>query len=261
VPALADVQRTLRVAVTGGDAADAAAILVGGRDPLKRLAIHARHYEASLAGALVGKFPALVWLAGSDFVSEAARAYVRRFPPKAPCIAEYGEDFPEFLAARPGAQRLPYLKWTGALEWRLAQAALAIEHDPITIEALRGHDGDELADVALRVQPGLHYFAAPYPVDELVQLFLTEAEPETFAMNDVDIRLEVRGARASFTIQRLDEPTFRFRTAIARGETIGTAAEAALEADAAFDPGAALVRLVAEGLAIEAVAPGRRIRT
>jgi hypothetical protein len=79
-------------------------------------------------------------------------------------------------------------------------------------------------------------------------------------MNDVDIRLEVRGARASFTMQRLDVPTFRFRSDIARGATIGTAAEAALEADAAFDPGAALVRLLAEGLAIEAVATGRRTR-
>jgi hypothetical protein len=260
VPALAEVQRTLRAAVVGGDASAASALLVGGRDPRKRLAIHARHYEASLASALAGKFPALVWLAGSEFVSEAARAFVHSQPPKAPCIAEYGEDFPAFLAGRPGAERAPYLGWVGALEWRLGQAALAIEQPPLAIDALQGLDGDALAGIALRLQPGLRYLAAPYPVDELMQLFLSEAAPERFTMTDADIWLEIRGSRGSFTMRRLDEAMFRFRSVITGCETIRTAAEAALDADATFDPGAALVRLVAEGLVIEAIAPCRRIR-
>ncbi len=62
--------------------------------------------------------------------------------------------------------------------------------------------------------------------------------------------LQVRGARGSFRIDRLDPATFAFRSAIARGLPLGAAAEQALDIDPAFDPGGALTALLADGLAV-----------
>src|SRR5262245_54741193 len=98
---LSDLQQRVRDAVIADNVAQArsiAPLLVGGRDPSTRLAIHRRHYQASLVTALLEKFPAVTWLVGATFMQEAARAFVRRHPPAAPCIAEYGADFPDFLA-------------------------------------------------------------------------------------------------------------------------------------------------------------------
>jgi hypothetical protein len=247
----------MRAAVVNGDAAAIAATLAGGDDPRQRLAIHARHYEASLAAALVGKFPALVWLIGSDFVTAAARAFVRHAPPAAPCIAEYGESFPDFLATRPGAGQLPYLASVGALEWRLAHVALAVGHPPLAVSDLREIEPSALADATLRLQPGVRYLAAPWPVDDLFGLFLSEERPAHYELAPGPVRLEIRGARGRFSMTRLAAGDFAFRNPLAHGEPIGTAAERALDADAAFDPGAALVRLVAEGLAVDLLSPQR----
>jgi hypothetical protein len=248
VASLADTQLSLRRAVVTGDPTGVVPLLVGGRDPEKRLAIHQRHYETSLVTALLDKFPATVWLAGSPFVSEAARHFVYEHPPHAPCIAEYGAEFPEFLSIRPAADRLPYLRAFAELEWRLGQVAVAIGRPSVALEQFSQIDIDVLTDAALILQPGLHYLHASWPVDDVMKLYLTDTAPDRFALAPADVWIEVRGARGEFRINRLDAGEFIFRNAVHEGRVIGDAAECALDANAGFDPGGALARLVAEGL-------------
>src|SRR5262249_39935167 len=137
MPLLLEIQRRMRDAVVGDDPAGALLpLLAGGRDPQARLAIHRHHYRTSLTHALLDKFPAGSWLAGERFAIAAARAFVHTHPPAAPCIAEYGGDYPAFLASRVGAERLPYLHAFAELEWHLGQVSIAVDRAPLTIESL-----------------------------------------------------------------------------------------------------------------------------
>jgi hypothetical protein len=253
MPSLAEFQASVRGAIIDGDSKPLIPILMGGRDPEKRLAIHQRHYEASLVRALVGKFPAVNWLVGSPFLTDSARAFIRRQPPSAPCIAEYGEDFPAFLAGRPDAVRMPWLRWVGGLEWHLGHAVLAIGQAPLAPETLAAVEAERLPDIVFHLQPGLRYLAAPWPVDDLVKLFLAEAAPERYALEAQNVFLEIRGERGAFEISRLQPGVFAFRKWIAAGQSIGIAAEKAIEADPLFDPGPALAALLADRLATEIV--------
>ena len=255
MPSLAEFQSQLRGAIVSGDAAPMLPLLTGGREPEKRLAIHLRHFESSLTRALVEKFPTVAWLTGAEFIAESARIYVREQPPVAPCIAEYGEGFPAYLASRPGAERVPYLRFVGELEWHLGHVALALDAPPLAISALSGIAEDRLPDVTLTLQPGLRYLAAAWPVDELVKLHLSENAPERFRLDAEDVFLEVHGARGRFDIARLDAASFSFRKALARGGSIGAAAEQALETDPLFEPGQALAGLFAAGLVTAASDP------
>src|SRR5881396_1565260 len=99
MPTLADTQTLFHGAVVRGDVQAIAPLLIGGRDPEKRLIVHQRNYHSSLIDGLLVKFPATTWLAGSQFVAEAAARFVREYPPQAPCIAEYGRTFPGFLSS------------------------------------------------------------------------------------------------------------------------------------------------------------------
>ncbi|HEX5845517.1 MAG TPA: DNA-binding domain-containing protein, partial [Rhodoplanes sp.] len=153
MPPLVEVQRRLRDAVVGPGSSAIIPLLVGGADPGERLAIHRRHCEGSLVRALLEKFPATTWLIGSPAMHDAARAFVGRHPPIAPCIAEYGENFPGFLADREGSPSLAYLRWFAELEWRLVHAAIAIDRPALDLHSLAEH-GD-LSDVELVAQPGL----------------------------------------------------------------------------------------------------------
>jgi hypothetical protein len=251
MPSLLEIQRRMRDAVIADQEVGALLpLMTGGRDPQARLAIHRHHYQASLTRALLDKFPAVFWLAGECFATAAAQAFAREHPPAAPCIAEYGADYPAYLASRAGAERLPYLRAFAELEWHLGQVSIAVDRPMLAIESFASIDASELPDHRLTLQGGLRYCAAAWPVDELIKHYLSGATPERYAFGPTDVHLEIRGARGNFGIERLAEAELVFSTAIAGGTTIGTAAERALDADPTFDPGQALLRLVSAGLVI-----------
>jgi hypothetical protein len=258
MPSLAEFQALLRDAVVDGDGRRLTPILIGGADPEKRLAIHSRHYLASLSRALMEKFPAVNWLIGSPLLSEAARAYIRRHPPRAPCIAEYGESFPAFLASLPATESMPWIRNVGELEWHVGHAVLAVDRPPLAAAAMSSLDPERLAEVALELQPGLRYLASPWPVDNLLKMFVDQSAPDRYELLPQDVYLEVYGLRGAFDISRLDPGTFAFRKALAAGESIGAAAVLALEADAEFEPGGALTALMSAGFVVAAHAPGKR---
>jgi hypothetical protein len=251
MPSLLEIQRQVRGAVVADEAGGTLlALLAGGRDPAARLAIHRHHHQASLTRALLDKFPAVSWLAGERFTTAAAQAFVRAHPPAAPCIAEYGADYPDFLASRAGAERLPCLCAFAELEWDVGKVSIAVDRAPLTIESLASIDTGELPDHRLTLQGGLRYRTADWPIDDLIKQYLSGAAPERYAFGAADVQLEIRGARGEFRIERLAEAEFVFRSAVASGVTIGTAAERALDINATFDPGQALLRLVSAGLVI-----------
>jgi hypothetical protein len=248
VPTLVELQRSFAHAMTSGDGTTVVEQLRGGADPGARLAIHLRHYAASLATALLEKFPASTWLVGGDVMRDAARAYARLHPPQQPCIAEYGRDFPHFLARHSRAAQLPYLASFAELEWAVAHATIAVDFPPLSWNALASCEAERLVDSALVLQPGLHYLRADWRIDELMRTYLGGAVPERFVLLDDVTRIEVHGARGAFRLTRLDAGSFAFRAALAAGRTIGDAAEAALAVDAELDPGAALRTMADAGL-------------
>jgi hypothetical protein len=191
---LADVQAGIRDAVINGDGAVVAPILVGGTHPEHRLAIHRRHYTASLTRALIERFPATVWLVGSELVTHVATSFVREHPPSRPCIAEYGEGFPRYLGAHPGAASLPYLAQFAELEWYLGRLALATE--------------ESASD---------QYMHLDWTLDELIGFYLTDTAPDEYALRQEDVWLEIRGLRGELQLNRLTSEEFARRVARSTG--------------------------------------------
>ena len=196
MPALAEIQAAVRDALVRGDHSAAAPLISGGTRPTRRLAIHQRHYAASLTRALLDRFPATVWLVGSELVTDAARSFIREQPPSKPCIAEYGEAFPQHLGAHPAAAALPYLSQFGELEWHLGRLALATDDSP-----------------------NVHYLHLNWSLDELISVYLHDSAPEAFALRQEDVWLEVRGLRGTLKMRRLAMDDFLERaSARRRGE-------------------------------------------
>ena len=244
---LADIQSHFRNALIDYDVGRIAPVLVGGREPEKRLAIHQRNYETSLVDALLSKFPATGWLAGTSFLTEVARRFVHDHPPQAPCIAEYGAVFPDFLSKHPGSQGTLYLRDFAELEWRVGQVAIAVDALPISAAAFSNLAPEMLPDIHVTLQPGLRYLKASWPVDELMKLYLTDTAPDRLELAPGDVWIEVRGARGEFQLSRLDAGGFTFRKSVSEGHSIGQAVGLALDVDERFDPGQALAALLAGG--------------
>ena len=254
---LSELQQRFRDALVTGDAGHVAGALVGGADPRARLAIHQRHYEASLVRALLERFPATQWLVGSKPVIDAAREFVRRHPPAAPCIAEYGEAFTAHLAASPIGGRVPYLRDFAECDWHLGRVAVSVDRataGPDPGAAFSGMSAEAVAQTRLTLQEGTHYLQAAWPIDTLVALFVGEGAPNRVVIEPGPVHLEIRGSRGAFWLTRLDGADFAFRQGLHAGLTLAEAAERAWAVSESFDPGRALAALWSAGL-VTAVTP------
>lgn len=227
-------------------------LLVGGADPVERFAIHRRHVQSSLARSIVERFPATVWLAGSDLVATAARAFVRDHPPERPCMAEYGGTFPRYLAGGPAAAELPYLEQVATIDWHLGRLAIAADRPAIT---LAGCDPDRIAGARLRLQSGVAYLQIDWSIDELIAFYLSGDMPERYTLRRERAFLELRGSRGDVSLRRIDAGTFVFRLELRVGKPLGEAAAAALATDGAFDIGEAAVSLVSDQLITAVLLP------
>jgi hypothetical protein len=255
---LAETQRAVRDAVVSGNTARARAMLVGGGDPAGRLAIHHRHYRASLVDTLLTRFPALTWLVGGRVVDDAADRFVREHPPTAPCLAEYGEEFPAFVASGLGPESA-YVRPFGELEWHVGAVSIAVDAPPYPPQSLPG-DPDGLADATVALQPGLRFLRAEWPVHDLMKRFLTDSAPDSYELPLVSTWIEVRGARGEFEINALDAGTWNFRVELQQGSSLDMAATRALAIDERFDPGQALVTLTTRRLLTDLRFPLKRIK-
>lgn len=242
---LADLQSDIATAVISSAVPASAGLLTGGDNPTRRLAIHTRHYTASLARSLVERFGATAWLAGTDFVTEMAMRFVREHPPTRPCLAEYGEGFPAYLASCAGTQ-LPYIGQFAMLDWHLGRLAIAVDAAPL--HTLTACDPLQLADAHLSLQPGAGYVALDWPLDELIQFYLSGDAPNRYELRNEAVCVELRGNRGELWFTRLTKGDYEFRRALANGVSLGHAATLAIRVDESVDPGRALLAMLHAGL-------------
>lgn len=246
---LSELQASFRDAVTVGPLDGVLAALSCPADPAERLDIYRRHHRESFRRHLRGRYPTVEWLIGTDSMVAMADATLRAAPPRAPSMAEYGQELVETLL-REGKDIPPYIADVARLDWALGCLSVAIDHHAIRIDALAAVPADELEHATLTLQPGLAHVRMAWPADELVQLRLAASAPEQLAFLPQDTWLELRGARGRFTMHRLGPGAFTFRARLGAGESLGPAAEAALGIEPSFDVAAALAALFAEGLVI-----------
>ena len=126
--------RNFRNTLIDGDVGSIAPVLVGGREPEKRLAIHQRNYETSLVDAMLTKFPATGWLVGTPFLTEVARRFVHEHPPQARASPSTARVSGLSVKAS-WISRHPVLKDFAELEWHIGLAAIAVDALSISADA------------------------------------------------------------------------------------------------------------------------------
>ena len=249
MPSLSETQSAFRNAVATGASTSVLGMVQCPGDAAERLEIYRRHHREGFRRHLRGRYPTLEWLLGTPRLVELADATLTRCPPRAPSLAEYGEALVATVAGE-GERLPPYAEDAARLDWSLGCLSVSIAHAPVAITALGAIAPGNLAQLSFGLQPGLVFMACGWPVDELVHLHHRDDHPERLVFAPRQTLLQLHGARGRFTLQRLSAGSFAFRQRLSRGETLGTAAEAALQADPDFDLSTALASLFAEDLVI-----------
>jgi hypothetical protein len=228
-----------------------AEILPDGLSPESRLAIYRHHVLTTLTAALKETYPVVRRLVGDGFFAYAADAFVRRHPPDAPCLFEYGAGFAEFLAAFPPCRDLVYLPDVARLEWAMNAALHAEEAPAVDREALGEISAEAITAVTLRLDPSVTLLSSPWPVEGIWRANQPGADPEaTVDLGAGGVRLEVRRLGDDVVWRTLAPAAHAFRAALAGARTLEQAADAALALDARFDLAGALHAMLGEGLVV-----------
>jgi hypothetical protein len=236
-----------------GDPAGAigAEILADGLSPESRLAVYRHHVLTTLVSVLTETYPVVTRLVGEGFFAYAADTFVRKRPPGAPCLFEYGAGFAGFLASFPACRDLVYLPDVARLEWAMHAALHAEAAGAADLERLRTIPPESLGRVTLRLDPSLTLLSSPWPVDRIWRANQPGADTEaTLDLDAGGACVEVRRLGDDVVWRTFSPAEHAFRAALASTRTLEEAAQSALAIDAEFDLTGALATLFSEGLVV-----------
>lgn len=249
---LGDLQRSFRSALLSEQVAPELldAIRAGAIAPAARLQIYRNHLFVTLTAALKSTFPAVCRLVDECFFNFAAHEFIVQHPPSAPCLFEYGAEFPAFLATFPPCQGLPYLADVARLEWAINSVQHAPDVPALDPAALRAMAPADTPRLVFTPRPSVAWIESRWPIDAIWRAnHGPAAENNIIDLNGGGVRLEIVRVDEDVLLRPLSFLEFAFRQALANGETLEKAARAALHADPMFDLVLALRALVADGVA------------
>lgn len=191
----------------------------------ERFDIHRNHFVKSLTSALEKTFPAVVSLVDRRFFSYCADEFVRRDPPRAPCLFEYGSTFPDFLAQFPPCRSLAYLSDVARLEWTLH----AVFHAADALGPVHSERG---------LPDDIRPLRSPFPIHRIWRTALDPKAPEV-DLAEGEARLVIYRDGGDASMEHLGQAPFAFLEAVARraGPLVALAEAAATERDYSFGRG------------------------
>jgi hypothetical protein len=219
--------------------------------PAERIAIYRRNVAANYRNALAATYPVVRRLTGAPFFGATVDAYVVAHPSRSGDLNVYGDAFGDFLVQYAPAAALPYLPDVARLEWAIDEAHRAAEAPRVPeamLAALASVEARRLASLRLRLDPSCRLIASPYPILHVWRANQPDRDGrERVLLDERADRLLVRRDDARVSLEALQAGEHAWLSALAAGEPLGAAIDAAQRIDAQFDLGQALHVHIAAG--------------
>lgn len=243
MPSLRELQVAFARAVFGEGARRLdAEVVASGLAVARRLNIYRNNTLASLTDALAAVYPVIARLVGEEYFGQAAREYARHYPSTSGNLHDFGEAFPGFLSRLPEASGLPYLADVARLEWAYHACFHAPDHPPLDLPQLAQVAPERHGDLRFSLHPASRLLASEFPVLRIWAVNQDGApEDATVDLGEGAARLLVIRRGLEVEIQPLTQGGWALLSALARAETLGAAAEAALAVESDFDLGGWLI--------------------
>jgi len=255
MPGLRELQRGFAAHLRAPDSAPgiADAVVANGLSGARRLQIYRNNMRANLRSTLRNIYRTVEALVGEEFFRGCADAYIRKHASTSGDLNRFGENFPVFVKAFPPCAHLEYLPDVAQLGWLCHQVFLAEDAGRVDLGALRRTDPEDHAALRFALNPASRLIRSRFPLAAIWDLQF-QKNPGELDLNSGGCRLLVM-RRGDIVFIPLAAAEFAFLDAVAAGQTLGEAADAGLAADAGFDLGSSLTRMVREGMLTEVHAP------
>lgn len=232
---LAELQALFREAVfeNGADQPATRALsqhvnATAGLSSLQHLQIYQRAVMSTLERALEQIYPVCLQLVGEEFFGGMARIFARQYPSLSPDLADYGNEFAEFISTFKPAEDLPYLADVARLEWRWHRAFNAPDEQPMDAAALTAVPAEDIGRIAFRLPASASLLQSRYPVQRIWAV----NQPDWTGDQHVDLgsgglNMLVWRKGHDMRIDDIDDAVWTLLNMIQRGATMAELAEIA----------------------------------
>jgi uncharacterized protein len=224
----------------------------------ERFEIYRNNVLNNFRQTLADTFPAIVQIVGDEFFRHLATQYAYHVPSMSGDLGDFGVRFPDFVAAFPGTEPLPYLQDTARLEWALDRAFhaadLAQSHGALLhLQRLASVPPDRQGELRFVLHPSAQLIASPHPILAIWQLTQEDASRDALVDLDTgaDWLLVLRALDFQPRIHRLTRGAFSLLEEIAKGADIASAFDSAIVLEPAFDLQAVLTEHLQLGTLVD----------
>ncbi len=244
MPTLLELQTAMRASLVHRDD-EAVSAMLAGHITADRLDIYRNTFVHTLTRALRLSFPATERLVGEEFFAGAAQFFIAEHPPREAWLERFGGAFPDFLRAFPQAKSIVYLGDVAELEWAVNNALHAVDVAPLHIAALGQVQPEDQGRISFVVHPSVGLVRLAHPADAIWHAVLAGNDEAlgTIDIGSGPVRLLVERRETGVEVERLDEPSWLFLSALCAGQPI----EAALDVAGDFDCSTALADHLTSG--------------
>jgi len=222
MPALRDLQRAFAGALHG-DSVEAERWVAGDGIPAAaRLAVYRNNARALFEQALQLTFPVVRRRVGDDYFRQLLHHFRSSHPSRAGDLHETGRPLAGFLAEHLADTPYQWLSELAALEWALADAAIAADMPSVSAASLEGLDPHSLVTVRFAFVPSVRLFAATVPVLAVWKANQSDAEA---AVSVVDLAsgpdyVVLHRAVAGVEMRAVSHAELQFIAALREGDTL-----------------------------------------
>jgi hypothetical protein len=221
----------------------------------RRLAAYRRNAYGNLAYALATSYPVVNRIVGGAFFREAARRYIPLHPSTSGDLNDYGAAFPDFIAAYPHAQNLPYLADVARLEWAVQSIRSAADPGPPDLELLSQLSPQRYGELCLTPDSRCVRMDFTWPIAMIWRVNQEDYSGDMTVDFGQAERVLITVHGGCLAVAALSQGEAIFFDALRQGEPLAAAAEQSLDADEAFDYGATLQQWLGQRLLCSATLP------
>lgn len=215
------------------------------------LAIYRNNMRVGIARALGEKFPVTRALVGDDFFKVMARSFIEAAPPRTPMIADYGDNFPNFIDEFAPARTIAYLADMARFEILWLRAYRAADKTPLSTDEIVCEGGEDPSTLKFQFHPSAQLFSSRYPVASIWRRHQPDADKMNIDPAAGEDALIVRPER-DVSVIILESGAHTALERLKNGKTVADAFAAAAASSPDFDAAAAFSLIMQSGAVITA---------
>lgn len=192
--------------------------------PIERLGVYRATIIENLRNSLALTFPGIWTLLGNDCANSVAYAFVKKPDnmPKTGCLDDWGDAFPDFLAAQFELQHLPYLKDYAQYEWLMHLAYGAAQAKAITADDLKKIPEEKIEDIRFVFLPSVFLLTTQFPLCRIKNIIEQPNAPAIDLFEAVSTVVIARPAGQVITLFVTEDMGLFFKC-LHKGQTLGQA--------------------------------------